>query len=103
SKTIAAFYHQGSEQVEVVRQLPVFNISPRNTEQAFAIHAMLNPSIKLVTIQGNAGTGKTLLALASALEQRKYFRQIYVTRPIVALSNKDIGFLPGDAKSKVDP
>ncbi|MDF3077723.1 MAG: phosphate starvation-inducible protein PhoH, partial [Sphingobacteriaceae bacterium] len=82
---------------------PVFNISPKNFEQSMAIHAMLNPEIKLVTIQGNAGTGKTLLALASALEQRRDFRQIYVTRPIVPLSNKDIGFLPGDVKSKVDP
>ena len=81
----------------------VFNISPRNDEQAFAIDALLNPSIKLVTIQGKAGTGKTLLAIASALEQRKDYRQIYVTRPIVALSNKDIGFLPGDVKSKIDP
>ncbi|MFI5453139.1 PhoH family protein [Pedobacter sp. UC225_61] len=59
--------------------------------------------MKLVTIQGNAGTGKTLLALASALEQRKNFRQIYITRPIVPLSNKDIGFLPGDVKTKIDP
>ena len=64
---------------------------------------MLNPAIKLVTIQGNAGTGKTLLALASALEQRKNYRQIFVTRPIVPLSNKDIGFLPGDVKAKIDP
>src|SRR6202012_6256945 len=55
------------------------------------------------TIQGNAGTGKTLLALAGALEQRKFYRQIYVTRPIVPLRNKDIGFLPGDVKSKIDP
>ncbi|MNL09356.1 PhoH-like protein [compost metagenome] len=65
--------------------------------------ALLNPEIKLLTIQGKAGTGKTLLAIASALEQRKDYRQIYVTRPIVALSNKDIGFLPGDVKSKIDP
>ena len=67
------------------------------------MHALLNPDIKLVTIQGNAGTGKTLLALACALEQRRDYRQIFVTRPIVPLSNKDIGFLPGDVKSKVDP
>ena len=44
-----------------------------------------------------------MLALASALEQRKNYRQIYITRPIVPLSNKDIGFLPGDVKSKIDP
>ena len=53
---------------------PVFNIQPKNLEQAFAIHALLHPDIKLVTIQGNAGTGKTLLALAGALEQRKYLQ-----------------------------
>jgi PhoH-like ATPase len=92
-----------TEGLQQVTDQPVFNIFPKNTEQACAIHALTNPDIKLVTIQGNAGTGKTLIALASALEQRKNYRQIYVTRPIVPLSNKDIGFLPGDVKSKVDP
>lgn len=101
--TASAFYNAQSKQVEKVTDQPVLNIHPRNLEQAFAIHALLHPDIKLVTIQGNAGTGKTLLALASALEQRKYYRQIFVTRPIVPLSNKDIGFLPGDVKSKIDP
>jgi len=100
---IPGFYNTQTRQLEKVTEQPVFNISPRNIEQAFAIHALLHPDIKLVTIQGNAGTGKTLLALASALEQRKYYRQIFVTRPIVPLSNKDIGFLPGDIKSKIDP
>ena len=102
-KTASAFYNSQSQQLEKVTEQPVLNIYPKNLEQAFAIHALLNPDIKLVTIQGNAGTGKTLLALAGALEQRKYYRQIYVTRPIVPLSNKDIGFLPGDIKSKIDP
>jgi PhoH-like ATPase len=102
-KNEAAFYKTGTDTLQHVPEQPVFNISPKNLEQSMAIHAMLNPEIKLVTIQGNAGTGKTLLALASALEQRRDFRQIYVTRPIVPLSNKDIGFLPGDVKSKVDP
>jgi PhoH-like ATPase len=103
NNSVPAFYNSQSKQLEKVTEQPIFNISPRNMEQAFAIHALLHPDIKLVTIQGNAGTGKTLLALASALEQRKNFRQIFVTRPIVPLSNKDIGFLPGDIKSKVDP
>ncbi|MXV17997.1 PhoH family protein [Hufsiella ginkgonis] len=98
-----AFYSKAAGRLEHVPEQPVFNILPKNPEQALAIHALLNPDIKLVTIQGNAGTGKTLIALASALEQRKYYRQIYVTRPIIPLSNKDIGFLPGDVKSKVDP
>jgi PhoH-like ATPase len=103
TKTASAFYNSQTEQLEKITQQPIFNIHPKNIEQAFAIHALLNPDIKLVTIQGNAGTGKTLLALAGALEQRKNYRQIYVTRPIVPLSNKDIGFLPGDIKSKIDP
>ncbi|MXV50505.1 ribonuclease [Pedobacter sp. HMF7647] len=102
-KTVCAFHRSGSETVEYVPEIDVYGIDPRNDEQACAIHALMNPDIKLVTIQGNAGTGKTLLALASALEQRKSFRQIYVTRPIIPLSNKDIGFLPGDVKSKIDP
>jgi PhoH-like ATPase len=101
--SVPAFYNSQTAQLEKVTGQPIFNISPKNIEQAFAIYALLHPEIKLVTIQGNAGTGKTLLALAGALEQRKHFRQIYVTRPIVPLSNKDIGFLPGDIKSKVDP
>jgi len=103
NQTAPAFYNSQTAQLEKVTEQPIFNISPKNMEQAFAIHALLHPDIKLVTIQGNAGTGKTLLALAGALEQRKHFRQIYVTRPIVPLSNKDIGFLPGDIKSKIDP
>ncbi len=102
-ETVPGFYNSQTEQVQKITEQPIFNIYPKNIEQACAIHALLNPDIKLVTIQGNAGTGKTLLALAGALEQRKFYRQIYVTRPIVPLSNKDIGFLPGDIKSKIDP
>jgi PhoH-like ATPase len=102
-QAVPAFFNAQTRQLEEVVEQPVFNISPKNVEQSFAIHALLNPDIKLVSIQGNAGTGKTLIALASALEQRKNFRQIYITRPTVPLSNKDIGFLPGDIKSKIDP
>lgn len=78
-------------------------IKPKNAEQAFAIHALMNNNIKLVALQGVAGTGKTLLALAAALEQSKQYQQIILARPIVPLSNKDIGFLPGDAKDKISP
>jgi len=67
------------------------------------LHAILNPEIKLVTLQGVAGTGKTLLALAGAWEQRRNFKQIYLARPIVPLSNKDIGYLPGDIHEKINP
>lgn len=103
TKTVSAYYNPKKFELEYIPKQAVYNIEPKNQEQAFAIHALMNPAIKLVTIQGNAGTGKTLLALASALEQRKNYRQIFVTRPIVPLSNKDIGFLPGDVKSKIDP
>jgi len=63
----------------------------------------MNPEILLTTITGSAGTGKTLIALACALEQRRQYRQIYLARPIVPLSNRDLGYLPGDVKSKIDP
>lgn len=89
--------------IERVEKRSCYNIKPRNAEQVFALHALLNPEVKLVTIQGVAGTGKTLLALAAALEQRREFKQIYLARPVVPLSNKDIGFLPGDIKSKLNP
>src|SRR5690606_10079103 len=101
--TLYAFYQRNTQTLSAVSRDPVFRIKPRNPEQAFALHALLDPAIRLVSIQGNAGTGKTLLALASALEQRKNYRQIYITRPVIPLSNREIGFLPGDAKSKTDP
>ncbi|WP_319408097.1 PhoH family protein [uncultured Desulfosarcina sp.] len=80
-----------------------YGIRPRNAEQCFAMDALTNPEVPLVTITGKAGTGKTLLALAAALEKRRYYRQIFISRPSVPLSNKDIGFLPGDIQSKLDP
>ncbi len=98
-----AFYNPIKDLLERVEKINAFGIVPRNAEQAFALHAILNPNIKLVTIQGVAGTGKTLLALAGALEQRREFKQIILARPIVPLSNKDIGFLPGDIKDKINP
>lgn len=102
-KSVLAFYNPESGHIERVAKVASFGISPRNAEQAFAMHAILNPDIKLVTIQGVAGTGKTLLSLAGALEQRRDYQQIHLARPIVPLSNKDIGYLPGDIKSKLNP
>jgi PhoH-like ATPase len=81
----------------------VFNVKALNAEQTFAIHALLNPDIKLVSLQGKAGTGKTLLALAAALEQRSNYRQIFISRPVIPLTNQDLGFLPGDIESKMEP
>ena len=101
--SVLGYFNPAEDTVEKVDKQTVYGIKPKNAEQTFAMHAMLNPEIKLVSINGVAGTGKTLLALASALEQRRNFKQIYLARPIVPLSNKDIGYLPGDIKSKLNP
>jgi PhoH-like ATPase len=101
--SVLAYYNPRLEKVERVEKRPAYKILPRNAEQVFALHAIMNPNVKLVTLQGVAGTGKTLLALAGSLEQKRNFKQIFLARPIVPLSNKDIGYLPGDIKSKLNP
>jgi PhoH-like ATPase len=97
------YYNPKTKYIEGIEQLNAYGVIPRNAEQNFALHALMNPDIKLCTITGAAGTGKTLLALASSLEQRSEYKQIYLARPIVPLSNRDIGYLPGDANQKIDP
>ncbi len=101
--SILSYFNPFDKKVERVEKQYVYGIKPRNAEQTFALHALLNPDIKLVTLQGVAGTGKTLLALASALEQHNLYQQIVLARPIVPLSNKDIGYLPGSAEDKINP
>lgn len=98
-----AHFEPEEEVLEKVEKRMSGGIMPRNAEQTFALHAILNPAVRLVTIQGVAGTGKTLLALAGSIEQRRDYQQIYLARPIVPLSDKDIGYLPGDISSKIDP
>jgi len=78
-------------------------ITPRNAEQTFALDALMRPEIKLISITGKAGTGKTLLALAAALEQKRDFNQVLLARPIMAMGDKDLGYLPGSAKDKINP
>jgi PhoH-like ATPase len=101
--SVLATYNASTQLMERVEKTTAYGIRPRNAEQIFALHALMNPEIKLVTLQGVAGTGKTLLALSGALEQKREYRQVYLARPIVPLSNKDIGYLPGDIKSKLNP
>ncbi len=98
-----AYFNPTINMFQRVDKRSAYGITPRNAEQTFALHAIMQPEIKLITIQGVAGTGKTLLALAGALEKRREFKQIYLARPIVPLSNKDIGYLPGDIQSKINP
>ena len=102
-KSALATYDPFEKKIRHIEKRAAYGITPRNAEQIFALHALLNPKVRLVSLSGKAGTGKTLLALAGALETRKSFHQILMARPIVPLSNKDIGFLPGDVKSKLDP
>ena len=103
SQSVLSRYNKEDESMKRLVKTAAFGIIPKNAEQAFALDAIMNPEIKLVSIQGVAGTGKTLLSLAGALEQRRNYHQIYLARPIVPLSNKDIGYLPGDVNSKLNP
>lgn len=103
SASAMAYNNSMTKSLEKVNKKSVFGISPRNAEQIFAVDALTRPDIELVALTGKAGTGKTLLALAAALHQRKYYRQVYLARPIVPLGNHDMGFLPGDIQSKLDP
>lgn len=101
--SVLARYNPFTKKIKKVDKDNNFGILPRNAEQAFAFEVLNDPDIKLVGLTGKAGTGKTLLALASALKQYKIYRQILLARPIVSLSNKDLGFLPGDEKQKIAP
>lgn len=103
SKSVLATYRAQEQGYIRVEKSTCYGISPRNAEQSFALKALMNDEIKLVTLAGVAGTGKTLLALAAALECRQRYRQILLARPVVPLGNRDLGYLPGDIGAKLDP
>ena len=103
NQSILAYFDPFNNLIRRVEKHSAFGIEPRNAEQTFSLHALMNPDIKLVSLTGKAGTGKTLLALASALQQHEQYRQILLARPIVPLANRDLGFLPGDVKEKIGP
>jgi PhoH-like ATPase len=90
-------------EIVLVKNHEACGIRPRNDEQRFAMDACMNPKIPLVSLTGGAGTGKTLIALAAAIEQAQEYDQIILSRPTVVLGGQDIGFLPGDQKSKMGP
>ena len=102
-KSVLAYFDPFEKKITQIKNLNAYGITPRNAEQSFALNMLLDERIHLVTLSGKAGTGKTLLALACALERRERFRKIFLARPIVPLSNRDLGFLPGDIHSKLDP
>ena len=83
----------------------VSQIQPRNREQRFALNLLLNDDIKLVTLVGKAGTGKTLLAIAAGLQKvadEKLYSRLLISRPVVPMG-KDLGYLPGDISDKLTP
>jgi len=100
------FYLKTSEGlVPVRRNDEVFGIKAKNVEQRFALHALLDPEIPIVALTGAAGTGKTLLALAAVLKMLKsrQYENVKLARPMVELSDKTMGFLPGTVEEKIDP
>ena len=103
----SGIFRAQSQQVEMVmpRQSGVWGIYPRNIEQSCALEALLDDNIKLVTLSGAAGTGKTLLAIAAGLAKttdEDVYRKMLVARPVFPLG-RDLGFLPGDLDEKLNP
>jgi PhoH-like ATPase len=103
SKSVLIHYSAQDNAFQRIDKQAAYGIQPRNADQWFALRALLDDRVSLITLAGKAGTGKTLLALAAALEQRTKYQQILLARPIVPLSNRDLGFLPGDIDAKLEP
>jgi PhoH-like ATPase len=107
AKEAFGMYNKSRKRIERLKygDISAWGIRAKNTEQSFAFEMLMDPDIKLVTLVGKAGTGKTLIALASGLEQvveRKIYKKLYVARPIIPMG-KDIGYLPGSEKDKLKP
>ena len=99
------FYQNGKGEKRLPKDKEIWGITHRNVEQKCAIHALLDDDVKLVTISGRAGTGKTLLAIACGLEktiQENKYRRLLVSRPVIPMGN-DIGYLPGNIDEKLGP
>ena len=99
-----------SEPDTVVERVPnhlrVFGIEAKNLRQTVALHLMMDPDIPAVSLMGMAGTGKTFLALAAALDQvleMGRYRRVTVYRPLIAVGRQEVGFLPGDLGEKLAP
>lgn len=103
---LARWANNAFQPLNVQSQPECFGLRPRNKEQNFALELLLDDDVKIVTLAGGAGTGKTLLALAAGLEmvlERNLYNKLLVTRPVIPLDGQDLGFLPGDKDEKIRP
>ncbi len=105
NKTAMVVYKDNSVRVISKDKQNAFSVHAKNSEQAFGIDALFDPEISLVTIEGKAGTGKTIVSIASALQQlyENTYDKIFFSRQTISVGNREIGFLPGDAKDKISP
>ena len=98
-------YANGKVRKIILGDIEAWGLRARNEEQRFAMELLMDEAVKVVTLVGGAGTGKTLLAIAAALEQvveRKKYKKIFIARPIIPMG-KDLGYLPGSEKEKLKP
>ncbi|MGF6906897.1 PhoH family protein [Fusobacterium sp. PH5-44] len=105
NKTFTGRHENGKIKKFLLGDSSAWGLRARNDEQRFAMDLLLDDNIKVVTLVGGAGTGKTLLAIATGLEQvveRRKFKKLLIARPIIPMG-KDIGYLPGDEKEKLRP
>lgn len=103
---LARFVDGALTPLNVANRPECFGVRARNKEQTFALELLLDERIKVVTLAGGAGTGKTLVALAAGLEmvvEEGRYNKLLVTRPVIPLDGQDIGYLPGDKEEKIRP
>ena len=103
---LGRFTHEQSHLAQVKNAKAMWGVTPRNTEQRYALDLLLDPSVAVVSLVGRAGSGKSLLALCAGLEQvigtQKKYDRLLVSKPVQAVG-KDIGFLPGTLEEKMLP
>jgi len=101
-RTVFGKYDPYMRHISLIEEQSAGEIYPKNTQQIFALNALLDPNIPLVSISGTAGTGKTLLALAAAITKKRDFFQIHLAKSVEPVG-RDLGFLPGSLEEKLAP